>query len=141
MVTSAGLTPAIAIAAFPAWTAPVTRPNSLPRLIRWPGWPCPQPQTWTGGRARGRGDDDRDRPVGDQRAVKQAQRLGDPAGPLVVLDRDRVAELSERVPGCPLALCHGDRAELLARGAERRHVPPGGERVVDGDAAEPVSGG
>ena len=93
-----------------------------------------------GGRVRGR-DDHRDRAVGHERAVEQVQRLGDPPGPLVIGQRDRLPVLRVRIPGRPLPLRDGDRTELLAGRAEPFHVPPGGERVVDGHAAEPVTGG
>ena len=58
------------------------------------------------------------------------QRLDDPARRVVVLDRDRLAVLGDRVHRRPLALRDGDRAELIARRAVHRHVPAGGERVV-----------
>src|SRR6185437_12423255 len=79
--------------------------------------------------------------VRHERAVEQVQGLSHPPRPLMIGDRDRVFVLGERVTGRPLPLRDRDSAELLTCGAESLHVPPSGERVVHGHAAESVAGG
>ena len=85
-----------------------------------------------------RRDDERDRTVGDQAAVVEVERLGDVAGGLVVLQRERLADLGLLVLHRPLPLRHGDRPELLTRGAVHAHVPLGRHGVAGVGAVEAV---
>src|SRR5262245_20909146 len=56
--------------------------------------------------------------------------LGDPAGSLVLLDRQWLLHLRDRIHTGPFTLAHGDGAELLAGGAVFVHVAAGGHRVA-----------
>ena len=142
---SAGLSPALPIAARPAWTAPVTRPKSLSPAIGWPGWPWPQPQMCTGGRGPSAAAcaEVTITAIAPLETSEQSSRCSGSATQrerLVVGQRDRFPVLGGGIAGRPLPLRDRDGAELLARRAEPLHVPPGSERVVDGHAAESVAG-
>jgi hypothetical protein len=88
----------------------------------------------------GAGHHHRHASVGDQAAVQQVQRLDDPARSLMVVQRDRLAELGQRVTRRPRPLRHRDRPELLAGRSVGGHVPPRRQRVLGRDRPEPVPG-
>ena len=77
----------------------------------------------------GRTDDHGHGPIRDEAAVQQVQRCHDPAGSVVLLEREGILHLRVRVHGRPGALGDGDRAELVLGRAVERHVAPGGQGV------------
>ena len=89
-------------------------------------------------RALGADDDDRAAGIGDEAAVEEVERVGDPARGEHVVDGDRVAHHRLRVEGRPLAGGDGDLGELLVRGAVLVHVAHAGHGVVRGRAADVV---
>src|SRR5690606_26245688 len=72
-------------------------------------------------------------------AVEQVQRLGDPAGILVVVEGDRLAvEEGVGVDGGVLAVGDGDAAEVRAGGAVDVHVAAGDHGHLGGGSAQAV---
>ena len=74
-------------------------------------------------RAVGGADHHRGAAVALQRAVEQAQRIGDHARGLVILDGDRIAHRRVAVEDRVLARRHRDLGELARRRAVEFHVP------------------
>lgn len=85
------------------------------------------------------GDDDGDAAVGFLAAVEQMQRFGDPAGMLVVFQRDRFAvEEGIRIDRGVFAIGDRDPAEILAGRAVDVHVAPRDHGDLRGRGAETV---
>ena len=80
-------------------------------------------------RAVGGADHHRRAAVALQRAVQQAQRIGDHARGLVILDGDRIAHRGVGVERGMAARRHGDLGELARGGAVEFHVPARHHRV------------
>ncbi len=90
-----------------------------------------------GAGAFGGGDDERDAAVALLAAVEEPEWFGDPAGRLVVVERDRpVVEPRVGVRGGVLAVDHGDPAEVLRGGAVGVHVAAGEHGDHRGRGAE-----
>src|ERR1035441_1461962 len=113
-------------------------------MVNWSG-PLPWAAAWTtaGGRPRSpapprAGDNNGDRAVALLTAIEQPQRLDDPAGCLVVRERDRpLVEPGGRVGRSVPAVRDRDHAEVLAGRTVGVHVALGHHRDHRGGRAEP----
>ena len=76
-----------------------------------------------------RGDDHGNRAVVHQRAVEQVERLADPTGGVIVLERDRLLHDRSGVSSRPLPVRDGYGAQVVARRPIEGHVPSGRQRV------------
>ena len=78
--------------------------------------------------------------VGDEAAVEQVERFHDPAGVVVVLERQGLAHGGVGVVDGVASLGDGDAAEVVVGDAEALHVASGGERVGGVGAVEAECG-